>query len=98
MSRKNAPVSLFSPNFLVILSTRRANCKDELCLGLNPNYSSRSSPRSVITCKILVNMIFSNSLPFVSKRLMGPLDYGSAGSLPGLRIEVTRACLHKDGK
>jgi hypothetical protein len=28
---KTAPVSLFSPKFLVILSTRRATCKGVLC-------------------------------------------------------------------
>jgi hypothetical protein len=28
---------LLSPKFLIILSRRRASCKDVLCLGLNPN-------------------------------------------------------------
>ena len=27
------PVSLFSPKFLVIISTRRAKCKSVICLG-----------------------------------------------------------------
>ena len=44
--------------FVDILSTRRARCKDVLCLGLNPNCSSRISPRSVTTCKILERRIF----------------------------------------
>ena len=70
-SRKTAPVSLFSPKFLVILSTRRASCNDVLCLGLNPNCSSSVSPRSFTTCKILVSSIFSNNLPIVSTRLIG---------------------------
>jgi hypothetical protein len=61
----------FSPKFLVILSTRRASCKDVLCLGLNPNCSCRISPLSFTSCKILANRIFPNSLPVVSKRLMG---------------------------
>jgi len=34
-SRKTATVSLFSANFLIILSTRRVNCKDVLCLDRN---------------------------------------------------------------
>jgi hypothetical protein len=38
-SRKTAPVSLFSPKFRVILSTRRVYCKYMLCLGLYPNCS-----------------------------------------------------------
>ena len=57
-SRKTAPVSLFSPKFLVILSTRRASCKDELCLGLNPNCSCRISPFSLTACEILASRIF----------------------------------------
>jgi hypothetical protein len=68
---ENCTVSLFSPKFLVILSTRRASCNDVLCLCLNPNCSSRISPSSFITCKILASMIFSNNLLIVSKRLMG---------------------------
>jgi hypothetical protein len=68
---KTAPVSLFSPKFLVILSTRRASCNDVLCLGLKPNCSSRISPRSLTSCKILANRIFSKSLPNVFKRLIG---------------------------
>jgi hypothetical protein len=42
-----------------------------LCLSVNPNSSSRISPHSFSTCKILANRIFSNNLPIVSKRLMG---------------------------
>jgi hypothetical protein len=60
-----------SPKFLVILSTRRASCKDVLCLGLYPNCWSRIRPRSLISCKILASRIFSNSLPIKSNRLMG---------------------------
>jgi hypothetical protein len=67
---KTAPVSLFSPKFLVIF-LRRTSCKDVLCLGLKPNCLSRNSPRSFTTCKILAKRIFSHSLPIVSKRLMG---------------------------
>jgi len=70
-SRKTSPVSLFSPNFLVILSTRWASCKDVLCLDLNPNCSSRINPRSLTSCKILSNRIFSNSLPIVSNKIAG---------------------------
>jgi len=65
------PVSLYSPKFLVILSTRRASCKDVLFLGLNPSCSPRISSRSFTRCKILASRIFSNNLAFVSKRLMG---------------------------
>ena len=61
----------FSPKFLVILSTRRASCKDVLSLGINPKCSSRNRPRSHTSYKILANRIFSNSLPIVSKRQMG---------------------------
>jgi hypothetical protein len=57
--------------FLVFLSTRRASCKEVLCLGLNPNCSSRISPHSLTSCKILANRIFSKSLAIVYKRLMG---------------------------
>jgi len=70
-SRKTAPASLFSPKFLVILSTRRASCKEVLCLGRSPNCSFRSSPLTSTSCKILDNRIISNSLTIVSKRLMG---------------------------
>ena len=70
-SRNTAPVSLLSPKFLVIHSTRRANCRDVLCLGRNPNCSSLSNPRSPTSYKILVSRILSNNLPILSKRLMG---------------------------
>jgi hypothetical protein len=58
-SRKTASVSLFSPKCLVILWAGRASCKDVLCLGRNPNCSSHISPRSLTSCKILPNRIFS---------------------------------------
>ena len=48
--RGNCSVSLFSPKFLNILSTKRASCKDMLCLGLNPNCLSCISPRSPTSC------------------------------------------------
>ena len=70
-SRKTAPVSLFSQMFQVILSKRPANCKDVLCLGRNPNCSSRISSQSLTSYKILVSRIFSNILSIVSKRLLG---------------------------
>ena len=98
MSTITAPVSLFTPKFLVILSTRRAICKDVLRLGVNPNCSSRSSQRSFTTCKILASRIFSNNFPVVSKRLMRPEEEGSAGSIPGLRIEITQECFQVRGK
>jgi len=47
---KPAPGTLFSPKFLVVLSTRRASCKDVLCLDLNSNCSSTINPRLLITC------------------------------------------------
>ena len=96
--KETAPVSLFSPKFLVILSTRRSSCKDVLCLGLKPNSLSRISPRSFTTYNILANTIFLNSLTIVSKRLMGRYEEGSAGSFTGLRIHITRACFHTVGK
>ena len=77
---------------------RWASCKGVLCLRLNPNSSSRNSPRSPTSWKILPNRIYLNSLPIVSKRLMGRYDECSAGSFPGLRIEITRACFHTVGK
>ena len=43
MSRKTVPVDLFPLKLLVMLSTRRASCKDVLCLGRNPNCSSHMS-------------------------------------------------------
>ena len=92
------PVNFFTPKFLVILSTRRASCKYVLCLGLNPNCSSSTKPLSINTCKILAWRIYSNSLPIMSKRLMGRQDDDKAGSFPGLSIEITRACFHTDGK
>jgi len=97
-SRKTAPVSLFLPKFLVILSTRRSSCNEVLCLGRNPDCSFRNSPCTFTACKILANRIFSNSLPIVPKRLMDRYDEGSAGSFPGLSIEVTQACFHTVGK
>jgi hypothetical protein len=69
-----------------------------LCSGLNPNWSSRISPRSFTSCKILANRIFSNNLPIVSRRLMCRFDDGRAGWFPGLSIEITRACFHAVGK
>jgi hypothetical protein len=68
---KTGPVSPFKPKFLVILSTKWASCNDVLHLDLNPNCSSRISPRSFTTCKIIAIRIFSNNLPIVSKRLLG---------------------------
>jgi len=80
-SRKAAPVSLFSPKFLVILSTRWANCKGILCLGWNPNPSSRFSLRSLTSHKILVNRIFSNNLPTIQET-NGPIGWGQCRTLP----------------
>jgi hypothetical protein len=77
---------------------RRASCSDGLCLGLNPNCSSHIGPRTFTSCKILAKRIFSNNLPIVSRRLMGRYDGGSAGSFPGLSIEITRACSHAVGE
>ena len=74
------------------------NCKDVLCLGLNPKCLSRISPHSLTTCKIVANRIFSNSLSIVSQRIMVRLNEGSAGFFPGLRIGITRACFHTLGK
>jgi hypothetical protein len=64
-----------------------------LWLGPNPNCSSRSSPRQLISLKILVSRIFSNNLPIVCSRLIGWYDEGSDGSFPGFRMEITRALL-----
>jgi hypothetical protein len=97
-SRNTAPVSLFSPKFLVILSTRRANCRGVLCPGRNPNCSSRSNPHSPTSFRILVSKILSNSLPIVSNRLLGRKHQGSAGSVTGFRMEITRGCFHAEGK
>ena len=97
-SRKTAPASFFSTKFLVILSTSPASCKDVLCLYLYPNCSSHISPCSCTTCKILASRIFSNNLTIVSKRLMGGLEEGSAGSFSGLKREITRACFQTWGK
>ena len=49
---------LFLPKILVIVSTRRANCRDVLCSGRNQNCSISNSPRTFTSCKILVNRIF----------------------------------------
>jgi hypothetical protein len=68
---ENSAGEPFSPKFLIIPSTTLASCNDVLYLGVNPNCSSRTSPRSFATCKILASRIFSNNLPTVSKRLMG---------------------------
>jgi len=69
--QETAPVNLLPQKFLVIRSTRRANCKDVLCLGRNPNCSSLSCPRSPTSYKIVESRIFSNHLPIVSMSLMG---------------------------
>ena len=74
-----------------------ASCKDLLCRNLNPNCSSRISLRSLTSCNIPANRIFSNNLPIVSKRQMCRQDEGSSGSFPGLRIEINRACFHTVG-
>jgi len=65
------PDSLFSLNFLVILSTRRTSCEEVLCLDPNLNYSSRIRPRPLTSCKILTNRMFWNILPIVCKILLG---------------------------
>ena len=62
--------------------------KDMLCLGLNPNCSSRSSPRSFTTCKILASRIFSNNL------LIGPIGRGHRWILALTRALYTSP-LHK---
>jgi hypothetical protein len=96
-SRKTAPLSLFSLMSMEILSTRRVSYSAVLCLGLKPNCSLRSSPRSLTSLRILQRRISSNNLPIVPKRLMGRYDKGSAGSFPGFRIENTRACFQDAG-
>ena len=97
-SRKTTPVSRFSPKFLDTLSTRRACCKDVLCLGLKPNCSSRSSPRTLTSLKILLIRIFSKTFPIVSRRLTGRQDEGSAGSFPDFRMDITRAFFYTGGR
>jgi hypothetical protein len=77
---------------------RRAIWRVVLCLGLNPNCSSRSSPRPLTSLKILLSKIFSNSLPMVSSRLIGRYDEGSDGSFPRFRMEITWACFNTGGK
>jgi hypothetical protein len=62
-SRNTAPVSLFPSMFLKTLSTRRVSYSAVLCLGQNPNCSSRSNPRPLTSWRILESWIFSNSLP-----------------------------------
>ena len=49
---------------------RRASYEEVLCLWPKPNFSSRISPRTFTTYKILSNRIFSDSLPIVSKRVI----------------------------
>jgi hypothetical protein len=52
-----APDSRLSSRFLSNLSIRRANCSVVLCLGPNPNCSSRSSPHSSLkTAEVLKEM------------------------------------------
>jgi hypothetical protein len=58
-SKKNAPVSRLSSKFLLTLLTRRVSCSVVLCLGRNPNCSSRSSPRSFTSRMTLLSRIFS---------------------------------------
>ena len=81
----------FRQSSWLLFLTRRASCSDVLCLGLNPNYSSRISQRMFPSCKILANKIFSNNLQIVSRSLM---DLWDDGSFPSMSIEITRACFH----
>jgi len=80
-SRKTAPVSLFSPKFLVILSTKWGSCKDVLCLGLKPSCSSHISPRWLTSCKILADGTFSNGLLNVQET-NGSIGWGHCRILP----------------
>ena len=96
-SGRTVPVSLFSSKFLGTISTRRAICSAVLCLGTNPNCSMRRNPRLLNLLRILVSRILSNSLPFVSSRLMVRNEF-SPESFSGFRVEVTRACFHAGGK
>jgi hypothetical protein len=96
--RKTAPVSLFSTIFLLILSTRRANCRVVLQLGRNLNWWPRSSPRSFTSRRTLVSTIVSKSFPTVSRRPMGLQEEGSVGSFSGFSMDTTRACFHACGK
>jgi hypothetical protein len=76
----------------------RGSYRDVLCLVVNPKRSSRISPWSLTSCKIVANRFFWNRLPNLSNRLMSRQDEGIAGSLTGLRIEITRAWFHAVGK
>jgi hypothetical protein len=82
-------VRLFSLKFLVILSTRRASCSDVLCVGLNPNCSSRISPRTFTSCKILVDGIFSNKpAPGKAKKKGAASVKTAAAKHPTLKLVV----------
>jgi hypothetical protein len=97
-SRKTAQVSRLPSKFLLTFSTRRASCSVVLCLGRNPNCSSRSNPRSLYSRRTLASRIFSKSLPRVSSRLTSLQEDGSVGSFPGFSMDTTRSCFHADGK
>jgi len=49
-SRKHAPVSLFRQSSSLFFQ------RD--CLSLNPNLSTRITPRSLISCDVLANRVF----------------------------------------
>jgi hypothetical protein len=69
-----------------------------LCLGLNPNCSSRKSPRPLTSLKILRSRNFSSNWPIVSRRLMGRYDEGSDRSFPAFRMEIKLPSVHTPGK
>ena len=96
--RNTEPVSRFSPQFLVSLSTWRACCSKVPCLGLNPNSLSRNGRRSLKSFMILGCRIYTNSLSIVPSRLMVRQHVGRARSFPVFRMEITRACFYYDGK
>ena len=75
---KKTPVRLLSPKFIVTLAIKWARCKDVPCFGPNPKGSSHLSPSSLTSLRYLASRIFSNKLPYVSKRIIEPQHDGSA--------------------
>jgi len=88
-TRKSAPVSRFSSKFLDTHSTRRASCSAVLCLGVNPNCSSRNSPRALTSWSILERRIFQT----VCQSCLIDLWVGKMRAVPGL-YQVSRLKTH----
>jgi hypothetical protein len=85
--RKTAPVSLVSSKYLETLSTRQVSCSTVLCLGLNPNCSSRSNPCPLTSWRILDSRLWFRTFLYTGPPLAHPLCH-TLVSIVGVSVVI----------